>query len=116
MMKTQQDPTKQSPATSPAAVPTPAAEANAAPVISVVRRTGVRKVRGKAATVELPVANVLIDGELVAIAGIESGKPVMGVREVLESEIGPILKAVADWRGDKVTAKFVPQAKFKPVR
>lgn len=118
-MKTQQESAKPSPASSPAPVPTPAAaepQAEQAAVITVVRRTGLRKVRGKTATVELPVANVMIDGGLVAIAGIDPGKPVMGVREVLDNEIPLILKAVAEWRGDKAPAKFVKQAKYQPLK
>jgi hypothetical protein len=82
------------------------------PEILVAVRTGMRRVRGVPARVDLPVFNVLIGGVLVAITSTEPGKPVMGVREVLPHEIGRLVDAVAEKRGDETPARFVPQPRF----
>lgn len=81
--------------------------------IEIKARTGFRKVRGKPTEVQLPVLDVHLGGQMVALTGDTPGKPVMAIREILTDEIAPILAAVVAHRGDSATPVFVPRPKAK---
>lgn len=69
-------------------------------VVTVVRATGKREVRGQIRDVELPYFNVSIDGRLAARTSLNIGKPIMTVAEVLPEEDAAVIAAVQAVRGD----------------
>jgi hypothetical protein len=80
--------------------------------VTVTRRTGQRKVRGKVRTVNLPQFDCKIDGKLVAVGAMIGGKPIMEMGEVLPEEISEIQSAVMAFRGDETEPKYVPRKKI----
>jgi hypothetical protein len=72
-------------------------------LVTVVRATGKREVRGEVRDVALPYFNVLIDGKLAARTSLNLGKPIMTVAEVLPEEEAAVIAAVKLTRGDTET-------------
>lgn len=69
------------------------------PNVEIKRRRGMRKVRGRMTTVDLPVADVSIDGTLVAIFDVtQPTAPVCVVAEMLPEEEDAVAAAVAKMR------------------
>ncbi|MGV3483453.1 MAG: hypothetical protein ACO1RT_03435 [Planctomycetaceae bacterium] len=105
---TTEAPKTTTPAAKPATAtptPSPAVDVNSVNV-SLVRATGLRKVRGELKTVELPHYRVMIGDQLAAVTSINPNKPVCAVAEILDYEEGPIIAAVKATRGDTESIKI----------